>query len=38
VQLTSTTYLTPSPRASASALRMARLDRPATAALIAFAG
>jgi hypothetical protein len=38
VQFTPTTYVTTSPRASASALRLARLDRPATAALIAFAG
>jgi hypothetical protein len=36
VQLTPTTYVTPSPRASAG--RLARLDRPAIAARIAFAG
>ena len=36
--LTSTTDATASPRASASALRLARLDRPALAGLIAFAG
>jgi hypothetical protein len=38
VPLTSTTDATASPRASASALRLARLDRPALAGLIAFAG
>jgi hypothetical protein len=38
VPLTSTTDATASPRAAASALRLGRLDRPAVAGLIAFAG
>jgi hypothetical protein len=38
VQITPTSYVTTSPRAAANALRMARLDRPAIAALLAFAG
>jgi hypothetical protein len=38
VPLTSTTDATASPRAAASALRLARLDRPALAGLIALAG
>jgi hypothetical protein len=38
VQITPTSYVTTSPRAAANALRMARLDRPALAALLAFAG
>ena len=38
MQFTPTTYVTTSPRASANARRVDRLDRPAIAALIAFAG